>query len=132
MLKRTADRVEQAESLSTENEILRSQIAELETRVNTLSRAGDDARTDEKGRFEKLVSNLKEELKGAQERLRGLQGQLMHAEEEARLWKQACEQRNKELDAVHEDWKRHNQDFNKTVEELQRYQTENKRLQDQI
>jgi cell division septum initiation protein DivIVA len=34
--------VEEYESLTTENEILKSKIQDLETRVNTLSRAGED------------------------------------------------------------------------------------------
>jgi hypothetical protein len=37
-----ADQVEEYESLTTENEILKSKIQDLETRVNTLSRAGED------------------------------------------------------------------------------------------
>jgi hypothetical protein len=47
--------VEEYESLTTENEILKSKIQDLETRVNTLSRAGEDQRVDEKGRFERII-----------------------------------------------------------------------------
>jgi hypothetical protein len=47
--------------LTTENEILKSKIQDLETRVNTLSRAGEEQRFDEKGRFEKIIQTLTDE-----------------------------------------------------------------------
>lgn len=37
-----AEQVEEYEKITTENEILKSKIQDLETRVNTLSRAGEE------------------------------------------------------------------------------------------
>ena len=66
----------------TENEILKSQIQDLETRVNTLSRAGDDARLDEKLRLEKALKQLNEENRLLGDKYRVSQQQNMRAEEE--------------------------------------------------
>ncbi len=40
---------------------MKSKIQDLETRVNTLSWAGDDSRIDEKQRYEKLLNKLNDE-----------------------------------------------------------------------
>ena len=56
---------EQTDRLMTENEILKSKIQDLETRVNTLSRAGDESRLEDKFRYENIIQKLKEETKEA-------------------------------------------------------------------
>lgn len=55
------DDQEDTDKLATENEILKSKIQDLETRVNTLSRVDNDARLDEKFRFEKVIQQIKDE-----------------------------------------------------------------------
>jgi hypothetical protein len=61
---------------------LKSQIQDLETRVNTLSRAGDDARIDEKLRFEKAYKHINEENRLLAEKYRVSQQHNTRAEEE--------------------------------------------------
>jgi cell division protein FtsB len=50
---------QQSDRLATENEILKSKIADLETRVNTLSR--DESRVEEKLRYEHLLTQMSED-----------------------------------------------------------------------
>jgi hypothetical protein len=61
---------------------LKSQIQDLETRVNTLSRAGDDARIDEKLHFEKAYKHINEENRLLAEKYRVSQQHNTRAEEE--------------------------------------------------
>jgi predicted nuclease with TOPRIM domain len=72
-----ADQVEEYESLTTENEILKSKIQDLETRVNTLSRAGEDQRVDDKGRFERIILTITDENRLVTEKYRMCQQAMM-------------------------------------------------------
>jgi chaperonin cofactor prefoldin len=53
--------------MTTENEILKSKISDLETRVNTLSRNGDEY---DKGRFEKIIQSISDENRHIGEKYR--------------------------------------------------------------
>jgi predicted nucleic acid-binding Zn-ribbon protein len=72
-----ADQVEEYEKLTTENEILKSKIQDLETRVNTLSRAGEEQRVDDKGRFERIIQTLTDENRLLTEKYRMSQQAMM-------------------------------------------------------
>jgi predicted nucleic acid-binding Zn-ribbon protein len=61
-----ADQVEEYEKLTTENEILKSKISDLETRVNTLSRTTGG----EEQRFEKIIQSVSEENRHIAEKYR--------------------------------------------------------------
>ena len=70
------------ELLSTENEILKAKISDLETRVNTMSRAGDDTRLEEKFRFEKVITSINDDNRLISEKYRINQLQIIKYEEE--------------------------------------------------
>jgi predicted nucleic acid-binding Zn-ribbon protein len=123
-----ADQVEEYESLTTENEILKSKIQDLETRVNTLSRAGEDQRVDDKGRFERIIQTITDENRLVTEKYRMCQQAMMKQDEEIIKWKSLCQQRDQEIVILHSNWKQLHEDFSNSVKEYKVLQQHNDEL----
>lgn len=66
--------------LATENEILKSKISDFETRVNTLSRAGDESRLEDKFRYEKIITTINDDNRMINEKYHIIQQQILRAE----------------------------------------------------
>lgn len=112
----------------TENEILKSQIQDLETRVNTLSRAGDDARIDEKLRLEKAFKHLNEENRLLSEKYRVSQQQNTRAEEELIKYKALISTKEQEIANLQANWRKLHEDFTNSVKEQRVLQGQNEEL----
>jgi len=63
----------------------------LETRVNTLSRAGEEQRHDDKGRFERIILTITDENRILTEKYRISQQAMMKQDEEIIKWKTLCQ-----------------------------------------
>lgn len=116
-LKQSAEDAEQVDKLTTENEILKSQIQDLETRVNTLSRAGDDVRMDEKLRFEKAYKQVNEENRLLAEKYRVSQMHTTRAEEEIIKYKAMLSAKEQEITTLQGNWKKLHEDFAHSIKE---------------
>ena len=66
--------------MATENEILKSKISDFETRVNTLSRAGDESRLEDKFRYEKIITTINDDNRMINEKYHIIQQQILRAE----------------------------------------------------
>ena len=87
-MKQTSIDTESADRLMTENEILKSKIQDLETRVSTMSRNGDESRLEDKFRYEKLISSLNDDNRLVNEKYHIIQQQILKAEQEVIHWKE--------------------------------------------
>ncbi|TNV87259.1 hypothetical protein FGO68_gene13350 [Halteria grandinella] len=119
---------EQSDRLATENEILKSKIQDLETRVNTLSRAGDESRIEDKQRYEKLISQINEDGRSLNEKYRAAQLQLQKAEQESQKLKSACQQKDEEAKEMEKNWKQIYEEFSRQTKEFESVIRENKEL----
>lgn len=72
-LKQSADGVEEYDKVTVENEILKSKIQDMETRLNTMSRATDEARLDDQFRYEKMIAALTEQNRDITQEYRVIQ-----------------------------------------------------------
>ena len=70
-LKHTAEEAVEMDNLLSENEILKARCSELETQVNTLSRAGEDQRIRERMNFERRIKDISEENARLQSKFNG-------------------------------------------------------------
>ena len=87
-LKHASLDTESADRLATENEILKSKIQDLETRVSTLSR--DESRLEDKYRLEKVIAGLTDDNRLVNEKYQIIQQQILKAEGELVHWKEAA------------------------------------------
>ena len=70
-LKHTAEEAVEMDNLLSENEILKARCSELETQVNTLSRADEDQRIRERMNFERRIKDISEENARLQSKFNG-------------------------------------------------------------
>jgi hypothetical protein len=110
-LKSTA---EERDKLNTENEILKSKIQDLETRVNTLSRARDEEsmassmqlmNVQDRNRFEKMIQILQDENRLIIDKYRIAQQSMMKADEEIIKIKALCQAKDQEILKLQSNWK---------------------------
>lgn len=116
-MKQSQDSSEHLEQLTTENEILKTKIQEMETRVNTLSRAGEESRLEDKFRYEKLLTSMNDENRIVNDRLRVTTQQLAQAEHDAEQWKELCKAKDQEIVALQGSWKEISEELTRTMKD---------------
>lgn len=96
--------------------------------MNTLSRAGDDARIDEKLRLEKAFKHLNEENRLLSEKYRVSQQQNTRAEEELIKYKALISIKEQEIANLQANWRKLHEDFTNSVKEQRVLQGQNEEL----
>ena len=85
--------------------------------MNTLSRAGDDVRIDEKLRFEKAYKHINEENWLLAEKYRVAQQHNTRAEEEIIKYKALLSSKEQEIANLQTNWKNLHEDFSNSIKE---------------
>ena len=85
--------------------------------MNTLSRAGDDVRIDEKLRFEKAYKHINEENRLLAEKYRVAQQHNTRAEEEIIKYKALLSSKEQEIANLQGNWKNLHEDFSNSIKE---------------